>query len=32
LLIKHMPDVPLYMENKAWERAERAYASDPAGP
>jgi hypothetical protein len=22
-----MPDVPLYMENKAWERAERAYAA-----
>jgi hypothetical protein len=27
LLVKHMPDVPLYMENKAWERAERAYAA-----
>ncbi len=27
LLVKHMPDVPLYMENKAWERAERAYAT-----
>ncbi len=27
LMVKHMPDVPLYMENKAWERAERAYAA-----
>jgi hypothetical protein len=27
LTIKHMPDVPLYIDNKAWERAERAYAT-----
>ncbi len=27
LTIKHMPDVPLYIENKAWERAERAYGA-----
>jgi hypothetical protein len=25
--IKHMPDVPLYIDNKAWERVERAYAA-----
>ncbi|MBK6973038.1 MAG: DUF1173 family protein [Sterolibacteriaceae bacterium] len=23
--IKHMPDTPLYMDNKAWSRAERVY-------
>lgn len=27
ITIKHMPDVPLYIENKAWERAQRAYGS-----
>lgn len=25
--IKHMPDAPLFIENKAWERIERAYGS-----
>jgi hypothetical protein len=25
--VKHMPDVPLYIENKAWERVERSYAA-----
>ena len=25
MTIKHMPDVPLYIDNKAWEKAERAY-------
>jgi hypothetical protein len=25
LTIKHMPDVPLHMDDKAWERAARAY-------
>lgn len=25
ITIKHMPDVPLYIEHKAWERVERAY-------
>lgn len=23
--VKHMPDVPLYIESKAWERVEKAY-------
>ena len=27
ITVKHMPDVPLYIENKAWEKAERAYGS-----
>lgn len=26
IFVKHMPDVPLYIENKAWERVERSYA------
>ena len=26
IVVKHMPDVPLYIENKAWERVERSYA------
>ena len=25
VLIKHMPDAPLYIDTKAWERVERAY-------
>jgi len=25
LIVKHMPDVPLVIDTKAWERAERAY-------
>ena len=25
MTIKHLPDVPLYIDNKAWEKAERAY-------
>ncbi len=25
LTVKHMPDVPLYIDDKAWERVERAY-------
>ncbi|WP_295638381.1 DUF1173 family protein [uncultured Methylibium sp.] len=25
LSVKHMPDAPLYIDNKAWARAERAY-------
>lgn len=25
--IKHMPDVPLHIENKAWERVERSYGA-----
>ena len=25
LLVKHMPDVPLYIDTKAWEKAERGY-------
>jgi hypothetical protein len=25
MTIKHMPDVPVYIDNKAWEKAERAY-------
>lgn len=27
LAIKHMPDVPLYIDTKAWEKAERGYKS-----
>lgn len=27
LTVKHMPDAPLYIDNKAWERAERAYSA-----
>jgi hypothetical protein len=27
IVVKHMPDVPLYIENKAWERVERSYAA-----
>lgn len=27
VIIRHMADVPIYMDHKAWERAERAYAS-----
>jgi hypothetical protein len=27
LVIKHMPDVRLYMDSKAWEKAERGYSS-----
>lgn len=27
LTVKHMPDAPLYIDNKAWERAERAYGA-----
>lgn len=27
IAVKHMPDVPLYIDDKAWQRAERAYAS-----
>jgi hypothetical protein len=26
IVIKHMPDVPLYIETKAWTRVERSYA------
>jgi Protein of unknown function (DUF1173) len=25
VVVKHMPEVPLYIENKAWERVERSY-------
>ncbi len=25
VLVKHMPDTPLYIDDKAWERAERVY-------
>ena len=25
MTIKHLPDVPLYIDNKAWEKAERGY-------
>jgi hypothetical protein len=32
IVVKHMPDVPLYIETKAWERVERSYAAIPAGP
>jgi len=27
LAIKHMPDVPLYIDTKAWEKAERGYGA-----
>lgn len=27
LLVKHMPDAPLHLEDRAWERAARAHAS-----
>ena len=27
IVVKHMPDVPLYIETKAWERVERGYAA-----
>jgi hypothetical protein len=27
LLVRHMPDVPLYMDDKAWQRAQRAFAT-----
>lgn len=27
IVVKHMPDAPLYIENKAWERVERSYAA-----
>jgi Protein of unknown function (DUF1173) len=27
IVVKHMPDVPLYIENKAWERVKRSYAA-----
>ncbi len=27
IVVKHMPDVPLYIESKAWERVERSYAA-----
>lgn len=27
ILVKHMPDAPLHIDEKAWERAERAYAT-----
>jgi Protein of unknown function (DUF1173) len=27
IIVKHMPDVPLYVENKAWQRVERAYGA-----
>jgi len=27
IVVKHMPDVPLYIENKAWERVERSYSA-----
>ena len=27
LWIKHLPDAPLFIDNKAWEKAERAYGS-----
>jgi Protein of unknown function (DUF1173) len=27
IIVKHMPDVPLYIENKAWQRVERAYGA-----
>jgi hypothetical protein len=26
IVVKHMPDVPLYIETTAWERVERSYA------
>lgn len=27
IVVRHMPDVPLYIERKAWERAERSYGA-----
>ena len=27
IVVKHMPDVPLYIEKKAWEHVERSYAA-----
>lgn len=27
IIVKHMPDVPLYVESKAWERVERSYGA-----
>jgi hypothetical protein len=27
IVVKPMPDVPLYMETKAWERVERSHAA-----
>lgn len=27
IIVKHMPDVPLYIESKAWERVERSYGA-----
>jgi hypothetical protein len=27
IVVKHMPDVPLYIETKAWERVERRHAA-----
>ena len=27
IVVKHMPDVPLYIETKAWERVERSYSA-----
>ncbi len=27
IAVKHMPDAPLYVADKAWQRAERAYAA-----
>lgn len=26
IVVKHMPDAPLYIENKAWQRVQRSYA------
>jgi len=27
IVVKHMPDAPVYIENKAWERVERSYSA-----
>ena len=27
IIVKHMPDVPLHIESKAWERVERSYSA-----
>jgi hypothetical protein len=27
IIVRHMPDAPLYIDTKAWERAERAYGA-----
>jgi Protein of unknown function (DUF1173) len=27
IIVKHLPDVPLYMQSKAWERVERSYGA-----